>query len=40
MTMGQGGKSPSRGLTHVGLATALHLPSKQVLSPGAELHTR
>lgn len=27
------------GLTHVGLATALLLPSKQVLSPGAELHT-
>lgn len=39
VTMGQGGKSPSQGLTHVGLATALLLPSKQVLSPRAELHT-
>lgn len=29
---GQGGKSPSRGLAHVGLATVPRLPSKQVLS--------
>lgn len=32
MAMGQGGKSPSRGLTHVGLAAVPFLPSKQVLS--------